>query len=185
MAQLLGPDANTRTVTLGRGKSAHGRTATVYTTSAANVLAVINTYDGTGTPGAAISGSAVTVDANSQLPQFWFPTGDVDTLWVRVAGSAAVQKINADMDARLDGFVGLVQGAAVADQGALTASAPAALTAVAAAGAAPDDDEFDALLADVTALRDTVAAAVVDLAAGRTKLNALLASLRAADLIDT
>lgn len=77
------------------------------------------------------------------------------------------------------------QAAAVADQAALTATAPAALTATAAAGAAPDDDEFDALLADVTALRTTVAALVVDAAATRTKVNALLASLRAAELLDT
>ena len=45
----------------------------------------------------------------------------------------------------------------------------AALTAEAAAGDAPDDDEFDALLADVTALRGTV--------------NDLLASLRAAGIL--
>lgn len=71
------------------------------------------------------------------------------------------------------------QATFVADQGALTATAPAALTAAAAAGATPTDDEFDALLADVTALRTTLAAAVVDLGAARTKLNAALAALRA------
>jgi len=37
---------------------------------------------------------------------------------------------------------------------------PAALTAVAAVGAAPDDDEYDALLADVTAIRTTLLAVV-------------------------
>lgn len=133
-------------------------------------------------------------------------------------------------DAQLPASIGdFEQGAAVADQGALTASAPAALTSTApaaltasapaaltattAAGANPTDDEYDALLADVTALRTTVAAIVVDLTAlrtplaaaivdlpavrtplaatitdsgtARTKVNALLASLRAANLIDT
>lgn len=89
-------------------------------------------------------------------------------------------------DAQLPAGLGdFAQGAAVADLGALTASAPAALTATAAAGAAPDDDEFDALLADVTALRTTVAAVVVDLASLRTKVNAALGSLRTANLIDT
>lgn len=48
-------------------------------------------------------------------------------------------------------------GDAVVTQAA-TVAAPAALTATAAAGAAPTAAEFDALLADVTALRTTVAA---------------------------
>jgi hypothetical protein len=52
---------------------------------------------------------------------------------------------------------------AVADQ--------AALTSVVAAGATPTKAEYDALR--------------VDVAAGRTKINALLASLRAADFLDT
>lgn len=102
---LLGPDASTRTVTLGLGQSAHGRTATVYSNAAASSLATILTYDGTTTPGAAISGSAVTIDAESQIPQFWFPVG-VDTLWVRVNGLATVKKISADFDARIDTLVG-------------------------------------------------------------------------------
>jgi hypothetical protein len=76
---------------------------------------------------------------------------------------------------------GLVKQATfVADQGALTATAPAALTAAAAAGAAPDKAEFDALLADVTALRTTLAAVVTDATAARTKLNAALGALRSA-----
>ena len=205
MAELLGPDAASRTVDLGGGKSAHGRTATVYSNSAGTTLAAILTWDGTETPGAAISGSQVTVGAGSQLPLFWFPD-TYDTLYVRVTGMSGVKTIYADMDRRLDAQP-MAQGAAVADQGALTASAagaltaatPAALTAVAAAGATPTDDEFDALLADVTEVRTQVAAAVVDLAAirtatnaaitdlgtARTKVNALLASLRAAGLIDT
>jgi hypothetical protein len=83
-----------------------------------------------------------------------------------------------------DGFG--AQGAAVTDQGALTATAPSALTSTAASGGdAPTEAEYNALRTDVSNLRTTVAAAVVDLAAARTKLNALLASLRAADLLDT
>lgn len=111
-------------------------------------------------------------------------------------------------DAQLPTGLGdFAQGAAVADQGALSASAaaaltattPAALTSTTAAGANPTDDEYDALRADVSALRTVVAAVVVDLAAirtaanaaitdagtARTKLNALLAALRTANLIDT
>lgn len=184
MAQLLGPDNSSRTVLLGPAQSAHGRTATVYTDSAATSLATINVYDGTDTPGAAISGSAVTVDSESQIPQFWFPDGS-DTLYVRVNGLATIKTVYADVDRRLDVVAGWTQAAAVADQAALTASAPAALTAVAAAGATPTDDEFDALLADVTALRTTLAAVVTDAVTARTKLNAALASLRAANLLDT
>jgi hypothetical protein len=161
MAELLGPDAASRTVDLGRGQSAHGRTATVYSNSAGTTLAAILTYDGTETPGAAISGSQVTVGAGSLLPQFWFPD-TYDTLYVRVVGLSGVKTVYADVDRRLDAQP-MAQGAAVADLGALTAAA--------AAGAAPDDDEFDALLADVTAIR--------------AKVNALLGSLRTAGLIDT
>ncbi len=161
MAQMLGPDASCRTVTLGLGQSAHGRAATVYTTSAANVLATINVYDGTSTPGAAITGSAVTVDGESLIPQFWFPDGS-DTLYVRVAGRAGVHKIHADVDARLDAAGNLTQAAAVTDLGALTS---AAITG----GESPTEAEHNAVQADVAALR--------------TKVNALLAALRAANIL--
>ncbi len=163
MAQLLGPDATSRTVTLGNGRSAHGRTATVYSDSAATTLADINVYDGTGTPGAAISGSTLTVGADSLLPRFWFED-DLDTLYVRVNGRSGVQTIYADIDARLDAAVGLTAGDAVADVGALTSSA-------ATGGDSPTEAEHNAVRTDVAAVRTTV--------------NALLASLRAANLIDT
>ncbi|MFE9099852.1 hypothetical protein [Actinomadura geliboluensis] len=65
--------------------------------------------------------------------------------------------------AQLGGAGGLSQGAAVADVGALTS--------VVAAGATPTKAEYDALRVDVSS--------------NRTKINALLASLRAAGLIDT
>jgi hypothetical protein len=125
MAPQLGPDANTRTILLGLGKSAHGRTATFYTDAAATSLATILTYDGTGTPGVAVSGSQLTIDADSQLPLTWFPDGS-DTLYVRVNGLAGIKKVNADYDARLDAqaplasptFTGTVSAAAVAITGA-------------------------------------------------------------------
>jgi hypothetical protein len=89
-------------------------------------------------------------------------------------------------DAQLPAGLGdFAQAAAVADQAALTASAPAAITSTDASGANPTDAEFDALRADVIALRTVVAALVVDIGAGRTKTNALLASLRTANLLDT
>lgn len=193
--ELLGPDASSRTITLGLNQSAHGRTATVYSDSSATSLAAILTYDGTGTPGAAISGSQVTIDANSQLPRFWFPAGS-DTLYVRVVGLNGIKTITADVDARLDVLAGMTQAAAVADQGALTASAPAALTASAPAaltasapsaltsaqitgGEAPTEAEYNQLQADVAALRTTLAAVVVDLAALRTPLAATVTDVAA------
>jgi hypothetical protein len=75
------------------------------------------------------------------------------------------------------------QAAAVADQAALTATAPAALTGAAAATNPPTKVEYDKTVADVVALRTTLAAVVVDLGVERTKLNALLASLRTATLL--
>jgi len=113
MALLLGPDSNSRAVSLGGGRSAHGRTALVYTTAAADVLATIKTYDGTATPGATVSGSALIIDGESQIPLFWFPAG-ADTLWVRVNGLSTVLKVNADYDARVDTLAG--------DQSALNGS---------------------------------------------------------------
>lgn len=86
-------------------------------------------------------------------------------------------------DAQLPVGVSLAQVAAVADAGALTATAPAALTsAQLTGGESPTEAEHNALQADVAALRTTVAAVVVDLAALRTKLNAELAALRTSGL---
>lgn len=90
----------------------------------------------------------------------------------------------AQVPAALADFTG--QAAAVADQAALTATAPAALTsAQLTGGESPTEAEHNAIQADVAALRTTLAAAVVDLAAARTKINALLSSLRTAGLLDT
>ena len=162
--ELLGPDASSRTITLGLGQTAHGRTATVYTDTAATSLATIYTYDGTSTstPGAAISGSTLTIDASSQLPRFWFPSSGVDTLYVRVNGKSGITTITADVDGRIDLLAGMVQAAAVTDAGALTS---AAITG----GESPTEAEHNAVQADVAALR--------------TKLNALLGALRTAGVI--
>lgn len=184
--ELLGPDASSRTITLGLGKTAAGRTATVYTDADATSLATIYTYDGTGTPGAAISGSQVTIDSNSQLPRFWFPSSGVDTLYVRVNGKSGITTITADVDARLDVVTGMTRAAAVADQAALTASAPAAMTQAAITGGEPPTEaEFNALRADVAAIHTSLTAVVADAVAARAKLNAELAALRAAGLQTT
>lgn len=81
-------------------RGAPGRTATIYTDTAGAVLADILTYDGTATPGAAIAGSTVTIDAYSQMPRFWFPD-DVDTVYARANGGPP-WPVNADYDYRLD-----------------------------------------------------------------------------------
>lgn len=66
-----------------------------------------------------------------------------------------------------------------ANPAALTAVAPAAMTAVAAVGAAPDDDEYDALLADVTAVRAEVVKLVTDLTASRAEIVKLVTDITA------
>lgn len=65
------------------------------------------------------------------------------------------------------------QGTDVANLAAATATAPVALTSVVAAGANPTKAEYDALRADVVALRTTLAAVVVDLGAHATTINAI------------
>ena len=88
---------------------------------------------------------------------------------------------------RRGAYIGdLPQGIAVADLGAATASAPAAMTQAAITGGeSPTETEFNTLRADVVALRGTVAALVTDAAANRAKINALLDALRDANLLAT
>lgn len=70
------------------------------------------------------------------------------------------------------------QAANVAALGALTATAPAALTsAQISGGEAPTEAEYNALQADVAAVRTTLAAAVTDLGTIRAKVNAEIAAL--------
>lgn len=103
MGRLLGPDANARLVYIPGGTSlgnAVGRVAVVYAAATGSTLADIRTYDGTDTPGSAITGSQLTVDADSYLPLFWFPD-NVDTVYVEVAGGTRVA-LHADYDTRID-----------------------------------------------------------------------------------
>lgn len=88
---------------------------------------------------------------------------------------------------RRGAYIGdLPQGIHVADLGAATASAPAAMTQAAITGGEPPTEaEFNALRADVAALRGTVAALVTDAAADRAKINAVLDALRDAGLLAT
>lgn len=70
------------------------------------------------------------------------------------------------------------QGVHQAAPAALTSSAPAALTSAAATGGdAPTEAEYNALQADVAALRTTLAQAQVDVAALRTQQAALITAL--------
>lgn len=102
-------------------------------------------------------------------------------------GLATLDSSGVIPDAQLPAGLGdFAQAAAVADQAALTAAAPAALTSAAASGGeAPTEAEYNALRADVVELRTQLLAAVADAVTARTKLNALLASLRTANLLDT
>lgn len=104
MPRLLGPDLGGRLAYIPTAsvlRNAAGLTAVVYSDAAGTVLADILTYDGTETPGAAISGSALTVDAQSLLPKFWFPNPLVDTVYVRINGGNPIP-VNADYDRRFD-----------------------------------------------------------------------------------
>lgn len=69
------------------------------------------------------------------------------------------------------------KGVAVTAVVGKTASAPAALTAAAAAGANPTKAEFDKTVADQVAMRTTIAALVVDMTNSRTFEVALQTSL--------
>lgn len=106
MTRLLGPDLNSRLAYVPSAstlRNAAGMAAVVYSDAAGTVLANILTYDGTETPGAAISGSSLTVDAQSLIPKFWFPDAvpPVDVVYIRVNGGVPTPA-NADYDRRVD-----------------------------------------------------------------------------------
>lgn len=67
---------------------------------------------------------------------------------------------------------------------AAEATAPAALTSAAAAGAAPTKAEFDKVVADLTTLRTVVAQLVTLANANRTSTNSLIQNMRAAGLAE-
>ncbi|MEO3931166.1 hypothetical protein ABGB07_46105, partial [Micromonosporaceae bacterium B7E4] len=108
VARLLGPDMGSRYAYTSTGAPAAGASAIVYANSGGTILADIRVYDGSGTPGGTIVGSAVTVDAHGLLPLFWFPDG-VDRVWVSAAGGP-VTPVDADYNARIDQALPLVGG---------------------------------------------------------------------------
>lgn len=98
MTRLLGPDENTRLVYTSIGgtlRSAAGKTAIIYADSAASSFADILTEGG-----AAVAGSALTVDTYSKIPIFQFPNG-VDVVYTRV-DEGPITALYARMDDRLD-----------------------------------------------------------------------------------
>lgn len=103
---LLGPDSSARLVYVPSATfaSAAGQVATVYAAATGATLAVIRTYDGTSTPGAIIAGSQVTVNADSQIPLFWYPD-NVDTVWIEV-GTGTRTEVPASIDMRVDRISG-------------------------------------------------------------------------------
>lgn len=132
MARLLGPDMGSRAVFLPTGAPAVGRIATFYTDATGTVLADIAAYQpgDPETPGAAIAGSQLAVDAYGLLPLLWFPDG-VDRIWVTVNGGPLVP-IDADFNARIDAAV----TTAAAEAAARTAADVTLTAAVAAETAA-------------------------------------------------
>lgn len=100
-SRLLGPDANNRLVYVPSGgtlRTAAGETATVYADTAGTLADIL--ADVGGIPGAPIAGSQLTVGTDSQLPQFWYPSG-ADTVYVSVGGGELTE-LHADYDARID-----------------------------------------------------------------------------------
>lgn len=73
----------------------------IYTDILATILADIQDM-----ANGAIAGSYVTVDSSSQLPLFQGPNTNVDTLYAKPEGGAAVQVIYARVDDRLDSLEG-------------------------------------------------------------------------------
>lgn len=103
MTRLLGPDDSDRlcyTLSGSRMNVAAGATAIVYADAAATVRADI-LFNVNGVPGAAIPNSQVTVDQFGLLPRFWYPPGDVSSVFVRV-GAGPLTQVDADFDARLN-----------------------------------------------------------------------------------
>lgn len=106
MSRLLGPDANSRLAYIPAGAAlgnAAGLTAVVYSDSAGTTRANILTYDGTETPGAAVTDSELTIATNSLIPQFWYPDS-VDRVYISIGGGTPV-RADADLDRRIDALL--------------------------------------------------------------------------------
>lgn len=140
MTVFLGPDEGMRAAFLPNGVPAAGKTAVLYTDASGATPAAIRTYDGTGTPGALIPASTVTLDQYGQIPLFWFPdftAGTVPTLYVRVNATGPLTPIGPDMNIRVTaleaggggGGGGTPSNAVVTETSYGQASAPGAATA--------------------------------------------------------
>lgn len=104
--RLLGPDLNSRLAYVPAGGallSAAGMSATVFAASTGSTLADIQIFNGTSIPAGPVPNSMLTVDADSLIPRFWFPT-NVDTVYIEVNGGTRTPA-NADYDFRI-GAVG-------------------------------------------------------------------------------
>lgn len=88
MSRLVGPEEGARsvyTITGGVYRSAAGLVATIYSDAGATAPADILTQPG----GSAITGSQLTVDAYSRLPQFQYPDG-LDIVYATIDGGPVV-----------------------------------------------------------------------------------------------
>jgi peptidoglycan/xylan/chitin deacetylase (PgdA/CDA1 family) len=125
VARLIGPDESGRLVYRSDGTArSQGLVATVYSDAGGTVLANILTE-----AGAAISGSALTIDAYSKIPLFQFPDG-VDTVYVTVAGGPLVP-LYARTDDRLDALATAVTAAQATATAAIPLTQRAAASGVA------------------------------------------------------
>jgi hypothetical protein len=88
MTVFLWPEEGDRLCTLvSSGQPAGSRTAVLYLDAAATQLAAIRVYNGTGTPGALIANSQITLDQYGMQPYYWgpdFPTGTQPQLYIVV-----------------------------------------------------------------------------------------------------
>jgi hypothetical protein len=148
MARLLGPDGPTRIALRFERASRQvsglaGKTLTVYSDQACTTLADVLAYQpgSPAVPGAAIAGSVIRAGVDSVLPLFWFPDGEVDTVWARTHDGQVLTLV-ADVDRRLDGLSSAGRlnvrsfGAAGDGQTNDTAAIQAAINAVPTAGGA-------------------------------------------------
>lgn len=190
MARLLGPDPSTRQAVFfsnaRRWEGLPGKTLKIYTDEALTSLASIAAFDPNAptVPGSVISGSAVAVSKDSQVPRFWFPDG-YDTLWASGPGGFKLL-LRADVDARLDAMGGVAvtsvagrSGAVVltaTDIGSLGSAATKDVGTAAGTVAAGDDVRLTgaalAATGDTTGAGDTTKIQAALNSGGRVVLNA-------------
>lgn len=185
MARLLFPDEGSRLVYRvvgGTFRPVLSGFVTFYTNSAATVLADIREYDGTLTPGPAITGSVVSTDEWSRVPFFWGPDGEVDTLYAVVSGGPT-SPVFARFDPRVDSLdaavTALEAGGGPYDPAGAAAAAQAAAIAAASADATTKANAAIATAsADATTKANAAQAAAIAAAStdATTKANAAQAA---------